>query len=106
MNERVKAHLKKYATSKGWSTDTHSLMEIVMGCGKQVHREEVSRHRWWNEYLYVREIDGMLIGHINAEANRDESVYDLGYEFDFKSICEMEPVEKVVVTYKPVQEKA
>jgi len=103
MNAKIKAHLEKYATSKGWPTNLDSLIEIAQDYGKQVYREEVSRHRWWNEYLYVREIDGMLISHINAEANRDESVHDLGYEFDPDTICEVKPVEKTITVYEPVE---
>ena len=103
MDEKVKKHLIKYCNSKGYPIDDETLFEVIME-GKNLHREEVSQHRWWNNYLYVVEIDGMIIGYVYGEANRDVSMSDLGYEFDSSSICEMEPVEKVVISYVPVSE--
>jgi hypothetical protein len=102
MDKKVKAHLEKYAKSKGWPTTTDTLIDIARDCGNRVHREEFDTRRWWVEYLYVREIDGMLIGYYDAETSGDMSADERGYEFDPSTICEMKPVEKVVITYEPV----
>jgi hypothetical protein len=103
LNEKVKNHVAQYCKSKGWSTDEATIIEAITEA-KRVHREEVCQHRWWNEYLYVVEISGMLIGYIYAEANRDMSVNELGYEFDPSSIREMRGIEKTVVAYEYVEE--
>ena len=103
MNERIKKHLTQYCEKKEWGTDEDDLIEALTEA-KRLYREEIGQHRWWNEFRYVVEIDGMLIGYIHAEANRDESMSDLGYEFDVSSICEMRPVEKTVTVYEPIAE--
>ena len=54
-----------------------------------------------NLEVYVVNIDGMLIGYVYAEANRDESVSELGYEFDVSTICEMVASEKTIITFQP-----
>lgn len=102
MDERIKNHISKYSEVQGWGkveTDG-DILEILRG-ENNLHREEVDRRRWWNVYQYTVEIDGMLIGYDYAEANRDESVYDLGYEFDPSTVCEMEKKEKTVIIYVP-----
>lgn len=108
MDEKVKDHLLDYCKKKGWEINEDNLdaelLEVLRGANKQVHREEVSQHRWWNEFQYVVEINGMLIGYVYAEANRDESVEDLGYEFDLSTICRMRAVPKTVTTYVVVTE--
>jgi len=102
MNEKVRKHVVQYYESEGGSTDDATIIETITDVYPYLHREEIGNHRWWNDYFYVVEIDGMLIGYVDAEANRDESVYDLGYEFDPSSICEVRSVEKTVVTYEPI----
>ncbi len=102
MNEKARNTLVAYCESKEWLTSEDDLIEALTEANV-IHREEVGQHRWWNEYLYVVDINGMLIGFIWAEANRDESVRDLGWEFDPGTICEMERVEEIVVTYKLVR---
>ena len=103
MNEKIKNYLIQYNKSKGWKTDDESLIETIIDA-KQIFREEVSKSRWWNEYRYVVEIGDMLIGYIDAEANRDESVWELGYEFDPSTICEMMWKKKTITVYIPVKE--
>ena len=101
MDSRIKKHLEQYGVSQGWDvTDEDILLEILMEAN-QLHREEINQHRWLNEFRYVVEIGGMIIGYIYAEANRDESMSDLGYEFDDSTVCEMRPIEKTIIIYEP-----
>jgi len=99
--ESAKEHLEKYCESHGWGTSDADLLEALQE-ENTIYREERRQYRWWNEYRYVVEIDGMKIGYIYAEANRDESVNELGYEFDPFTICEMKPIEKTIITYQKV----
>lgn len=98
-NSRAKEHLVQYCKSNGWEAEDSDLLEVLREA-KEVYREEVGQCRWWNEYLYVVEVEGVTIGYIYAEANRDESVSELGYEFDASTICEMRPVEKTITVYE------
>ena len=103
MNKRVEQHLEQYCKNEGWKIESGILLEILQGA-KRLARKEINQCRWWNEYLYVVEINGMFIGYVYAEANRDESMSDLGYEFDFSTICEMQLVEKIIEDYEYVEE--
>ena len=100
MDERIRAHVAKYNESKGRGMNDDDIIEMIRYFN-HVLRETYSQHRWWDQYKYVVNIDGMFIEYIHAEANRDESVYELGYEFDPSSIREVVPVETVVITYVP-----
>lgn len=102
MNDKIRRHLARYAKVHGWPTTDDSLIEIALECGTQVHRREWDTHRWWVEYLYVRDIDGMLIGHRGAETSGDMSADERGYEFDPGTICEMRAVEVAVTKYEPI----
>jgi hypothetical protein len=67
--------------------------------GEKVHEELSSSHRWWDEWLHVVKFGNIYIGYLFARANRDESVFDLGWEFDTNSIVYMKPIEKTIITY-------
>lgn len=101
MNDKIRQHLVEYCSRCQWGTDEDTLIEVIRE-GKRVYRGEIADRRWWKEYQYVVDVDGMLIGYVYAEANRDESVQELGWEFDPASICEMRAVEKTVIIYEPV----
>lgn len=101
MNEKVRQHLIAYNQKNNWSIENDSLIETITE-GPVVYEEKVSESRWWNNEFRVTKIDGMFIGYGYAQANRDESIRDLGWEFDESTICEVEPVEKTVIVYKKV----
>jgi hypothetical protein len=67
----------------------------------QIYKENMGSHRWWDDWFYVVKIDDLLIGYLGARANRDESITEIGWEFDLSSICEVEPVEVTTVVYRP-----
>lgn len=67
--------------------------------GEEVYEELSSSHRWWDEWLHVNKYEDIYIGYLKARANRDESVEDLGWEFDAKSIVFMKSIEKTITTY-------
>lgn len=56
--------------------------------------------RWWDEFDTVCKLDDMYIRHNDAKANRDMSVIELGWEFDMKSIVEVEPYTETIVVTK------
>ena len=93
MNECVRKHVAQYCEKKGWETDESTIIEVIQE-GKRLSRVARSQRRWWNEYQYIVDVDGMLIGYVDAETNRDMSVQELGYDFDPSLICEIQPVDK------------
>ena len=99
MNEKIKQHLIAVAAKNNWPTDNDTLIEILTEAN-EVYVKKVSDSRWWYTEFIVAEVDGMLIGYEYAKANRDESVRDLGWEFDESTICEVEAVQETVTVYK------
>ena len=94
-------YLRTYCEEGGFDSGDESLLEVLRGAHR-LERIEISKHRWWNEYRYVVKIEGKLISYVYAEANRDESMSDLGYDFDPSTICEMKEIEKKIKTYEPI----
>lgn len=102
MKEDVRNFLVEYAEKNNWDTTDQDLWEIVTECGEEVYSELESEHRWWDEWFYVVKIEDKYIGYVNAKANRDESVSELGYYKDIDSICFCEPKEITTTIYKPI----
>lgn len=99
MNEKIKQHLIAVAQKNNWPTDNDTLIEILTEAN-EVYVKKVSDSRWWYTEFIVADVEGMLIGYEYAKANRDESVRDLGWEFDETTICEVEAVQETVTVYK------
>jgi len=98
MDETIRKHIANYNKANDWGDSDGDIIETIKE-SEVIWRGGEEKHRWWNEYFYVTKIDKMLIGYCNAEANRDESVADLGYEFNPDSICQVEKKQKVVDYY-------
>lgn len=101
MNEKIKEHLVAFSEKNGWGTSEEDIIETLSQC-MTIYEEKLSESRWWNNIFRVVEIDGMLIGYQWAQANRDESIQDLGWDFDPRTICEVKPVQKTVTVYEKV----
>ena len=104
MNQEILKHLTAYNQENGWDFDSNDPAEILntLQSGKEIFSEYKDEHRWWNDKFVVVEIDGMLIGYMYAHANRDESLKDIGWEFDPNTICRVECLEKTITTYEPI----
>jgi hypothetical protein len=99
MNKTVFEHVKKYCESKGYDTDEESIIETIRDAD-EVWRDSGDRHRWYILYEIVVEINGMLIGFIQAECTGDNDAEDQ-CPFDKDSIEEYVATEKVVKVYTP-----
>lgn len=66
-----------------------------------VYEEMCSKHRWWDEYFVVVKIGDKFIGYQWACATGDMTVYELGWEFDFNTLCECEEKQKTITYYEP-----
>ena len=101
MNDNVRQHLIAYNQKNNWSLENDSLIETITEA-HVIYEEKLSKGRWWNNIFRVTQIDGMFIGYEYAQANRDESIRDLGWDFDERTICQVWPVEKIVTVYTKV----
>jgi len=109
MNKHIKALIEAY--NKHWTElghleytytedeaadlDDHEILEILR-CNDEVHREHEESCRWWEEWSYVVKVGDKYFRYGYAEANRDESVSELGYDWDVNSVEEVTPFKKVV----------
>ena len=101
MNSKIEKLLedyyKKYSDKK-WESN-EELNGILMDFDF-VYEKIIGSHRWWDDNLCVFELGGIYIGFVDAKTTGDNSPYDVGWEFDPDTICEMEPVTETITTYK------
>lgn len=96
-NEEALEWLKAYNLKEGYTDTDRDIWETVSEA-KNISRFEYGQHRWWNDYEYVVKIEDKYFRYIGAEANRDESMSDLGWDYDISTIYEVYPIEKVITT--------
>ena len=99
--EELKETVREYCRSRGWQDDDLNVKEVLL-YGDTVYTRIDGPHRWWNDVFRVVDVSGTLIGCWGAETTGDNSPYDVGWEFDWKSLCEVERREVVTVIYEPV----
>lgn len=101
--EQIKEHLKKYAKSLDWPTDDETLIDIILNVGNELHSKKIRGHRWYDDYQYVKEFDGLLIGYVWHEWTGDNSAEDLGLEFDWSKVKQMKPIQVTITSYEPIE---
>jgi hypothetical protein len=62
-----------------------------------------NQHRWWNSFDRVIKLEDKFIQFDWASTTGDNSIFDMGWEFDENSVIEVEPFEKVIIEYKPIK---
>ena len=83
-----------------------TLLKNVYFESTTVYEEHLGESRWWSNWFGVTYINDEIgfIGFEYANANRDESMEDLGWTFDFYSVCKVEEYEKTVKGYRKITE--
>ena len=72
-------------------------------CNRAIYEENAGASRWWDNWFYVTNIDGLLIGFMAARSTGDATIYELGWQFNVDSIIEVEPYEKITIEYRERQ---
>lgn len=57
-------------------------------------------HRWWDEFTAIKRIGNKYFQYTWATANRDESIFELGWDFNENSIVEVEPYTETIEVTK------
>jgi hypothetical protein len=104
MNDEIKQFLIDQNTKEGYGTTDLDLRETLTE-GKEVFSKKNSGSRWWDTWQHIVEINGRYISYEWAHANRDESIFDLGWEFDWDSIVEVWPKTIETTKYFDTPEK-
>lgn len=66
-----------------------------------VYEERYVSYRWWDSCLYVIKIGNKFIRYQWAHATGDMTAYELGWRFDFETLCECEEKQKTITYYEP-----
>jgi hypothetical protein len=78
----------------------NDIADTILMCNPApFYSETIKHYERWKEVFCVKEIDGMLIGYVEAVTGNSTDAMEQGWEFDKNSICR---VEKVGETYKKV----
>lgn len=104
-NKEAIEWVRKYNIEKYDDDSDKGIEELLVHTLDPIHSEEINHRRWWKDRFDVVEINGKYVGFDTAETTGDRGPSDVGWEFDFDSICEVEKkVEiKEVVTFVPVK---
>lgn len=103
MDSKVREHVLAYCKRKGYEVVTDSdIMEIVTE-QREVFRENLGSHRWYDDLFVVVELDGMFIGFSTFHTTGDAHWSDMGLELDPGSLCEVEQKMKMVMYYEIIK---
>lgn len=101
MNEKIKNHLiRHFGRGREEVSDADIIEELRWT--DTIHKKAEGESRWWINVFCVAEIDGMLVGYLDAETTGDRGPDECGFEFDPSSICEVKKVEKTITDYEPI----
>jgi len=100
MTNEIKNYLIEFNKAHKWGVTDSDLIETLQE-SKHVDKEHAYGTRWWECWFNVAQIGDKFIRYTWAEANRDESIFDLGWEFDWDSVVEVFPKEVTKVIYTP-----
>jgi len=99
MQQKFKDWLIQYAESKDYDTDDNSLMEIITEAD-EVERETYSSSRWYDTQTVVVKIEDKFVSYIDYHITGDNSMFDMGLEYNLADCEEVEPYETIVTKYR------
>jgi len=104
MNENIKTYITNYLINvENWPEEDIIEKNIIdyLSETEPIYEEDIGSSRWWMNTFRVIEIGDLLIGFEWATTTGDNNARDMGWEFDPKSICEVEKKEtiKVITEY-------
>ena len=94
MNPRIRAHIE--AAEGGIALNANGILDALRNCD-EIQSTTVNRRRWWEDRFTVVNLGGMLIGFMDAHTTGDNSPSDVGWEFDWSTVCEVEEKERTEV---------
>lgn len=97
-SDELKQIIQDHCVAKGWG-DSDAVLEEFLTIADTVFEERAGSHRWWNVFKVVN-VNGTLIGFIDAETTGDQSAHEMGWSVDWNSLCEVEAEEVTSTVYK------
>ena len=103
MNERLMNKLVAYNISKGYGITEQDIIETVTEANR-IWEHKVDTRRYYEEYEYVVDIEGVLVMYDGYNITGDSSMSDMGLSYDINTFCEVEKKEKVSFVYLPIKD--
>jgi hypothetical protein len=99
MTQNLKDFLIEYNTKKGYGTGDADLLETL--CEENIVSEvHDGDQRWWSNYTRVVQIDDKFIEYFWAKTTGDMTAREAGWEFDWSSVREVHPKQKIITVYE------
>lgn len=92
----AKEVLMSYNASHDWPVADEGLIDTLGGSGKVVWEGSDDVHRWYIVRPTVKEFDGEYIYYFDYVITGDNSMSDMGLEYDLESAKVVEKKERVV----------
>ena len=92
--------LEEYIEEHGWDKDDDNVMWELLYDSEILDITDRYMARWGEFYFQVVDFEGMAIGFGSAVTTGDQDFEGMGYEFDRKTVREMEPYEVTVTKYR------
>ena len=109
MNEKIKKYIANHLINhENWQNKDiieNNIIEYLIE-SDPIYEENVCSSRWWMNTFRVVKIGELLIGFDWAITTGDENARDKGWEFDPKSICEVEKKEEIKVVIKYIKKES
>jgi hypothetical protein len=100
-SQELKQIVADYCAMRGWEPNDRNIEEVLL-YGDAVFEQQVGSHRWWNDTFRVVNVAGTLIGCTGCETTGDAGPRDVGWIFDWNSLCEVKAREVITTVYEPV----
>lgn len=104
-NEKTLEFLRQICREEGYPENNPNMLEVLREEGQTISSETTGESRWWSDLTVTRFIRGKFIQFQWAKANRDESLHDIGWEFDWSSVIEVESYPKTVIAFRPIPDE-
>ena len=102
MNKETKDFLMNYCKNNGYEVSEQGIKEALRD-RYVIYSEILETRRWWIDVFFVVAVDEKLIGYDWAKTTGDSSAEEMGWEFDFNSVCEVEKKAKAVTVYEEIK---
>ena len=94
----LKQIVADYCVTKGWEPNDLNMQEVLL-YNDAVFTEHRDSHRWWNDEFRVVKVGDTLIGCMGATTTGDRSPEEVGWSFEWDSLCEVEAKEVTTTVY-------
>lgn len=102
LNPEIQKILENVCNKHGWEISDATFAEILIEAD-WVDSEIVNSHRWYDEKSVVVKIEDRFIQYQYYHVTGDNSLSDMGLEFDLSSVVFCEEYQVTITKYRPIK---